>query len=111
MPRDQILDNVGTKQAARPRLRGGQCVAHEVMERDVLVIGAGIAGLQAALDLADRGYSVLLVEREPSIGGKMIALSKVFPTMDCASCITTPRMSAWQPCGRCAGTWWSASCE
>ena len=69
-------------------------VAQEVMERDVLVVGAGIAGLQAALDLADRGYSVLLVEREPSIGGKMIALSKVFPTMDCASCITTPRMSA-----------------
>jgi heterodisulfide reductase subunit A len=64
------------------------------METDVLVVGAGIAGLQAALDLADRGYSVLVVEREASIGGKMIALSKVFPTMDCSSCITTPRMSA-----------------
>ncbi len=64
------------------------------MDTDVLVVGAGISGLQAALDLADRGYSVLLVEREASIGGKMIALSKVFPTMDCASCITTPRMSS-----------------
>jgi len=64
------------------------------METDVLVVGAGIAGLQTALDLADRGYAVLVVEREASIGGKMIALSKVFPTMDCASCITTPRMSA-----------------
>src|SRR5664280_302527 len=64
------------------------------VETDVLVVGAGIAGLQAALDLADRGYSVLIVEREASIGGKMIALSKVFPTMDCSSCITTPRMSA-----------------
>ncbi len=63
-------------------------------ETDALVVGAGIAGLQAALDLADRGYSVLLVEREASIGGKMIALSKVFPTMDCSSCITTPRMSS-----------------
>ena len=63
-------------------------------ETDVLVVGAGIAGLQTALDLADRGYAVLVVEREASIGGKMIALSKVFPTMDCASCITTPRMSA-----------------
>ena len=64
------------------------------VETDVLVIGAGIAGLQSALDLADRGFSVLVVEREPSIGGRMIGLSKVFPTMDCASCITTPRMSA-----------------
>jgi heterodisulfide reductase subunit A len=63
-------------------------------EHDVLVIGGGIAGLQTALDLADRGRRVLVVEREPSIGGKMIALSKVFPTMDCASCITTPRMSS-----------------
>jgi heterodisulfide reductase subunit A len=64
------------------------------MEADVLIVGAGIAGLQAALDIGDRGYSVLVVEREASIGGKMIALSKVFPTMDCSSCITTPRMSA-----------------
>ena len=64
------------------------------VETDVLVIGAGIAGLQSALDLADRGFRVLVVEREPTIGGRMIGLSKVFPTMDCASCITTPRMSA-----------------
>ncbi|MDY7107086.1 MAG: CoB--CoM heterodisulfide reductase iron-sulfur subunit A family protein [Planctomycetota bacterium] len=61
---------------------------------DALVVGGGIAGMQAALDLADQGYQVALVEREPSIGGKMIALSKVFPTLDCCSCITTPRMSA-----------------
>jgi len=50
--------------------------------------------MQSALDLADQGYQVALVEREPSIGGKMIALSKVFPTLDCCSCITTPKMSA-----------------
>lgn len=61
---------------------------------DALVVGGGIAGLQAALDLADQGYQVILVEREPSIGGKMIQLSKVFPTLDCCSCITTPKMSA-----------------
>jgi len=61
---------------------------------DGLVVGGGIAGLQAALDLADQGYKVLIVEREPSIGGKMIALSKVFPTLDCSSCICTPRMAA-----------------
>jgi heterodisulfide reductase subunit A len=50
--------------------------------------------MQSALDLADQGYEVALVEKEPSIGGKMIALSKVFPTLDCCSCITTPKMSA-----------------
>ncbi len=61
---------------------------------DVLVVGAGIAGLQSALDLADQGKQVLLVEPQPSIGGRMINLSKVFPTLDCASCITTPRMAS-----------------
>jgi heterodisulfide reductase subunit A len=61
---------------------------------DTLVVGGGIAGMQAALDLADQGFQVALVEREPSIGGKMITLSKVFPTLDCCSCITTPKMSA-----------------
>jgi len=61
---------------------------------DSLIIGGGIAGLQAALDLAEQGFKVLIVEKEPSIGGKMIGLSKVFPTLDCASCICTPRMAA-----------------
>jgi heterodisulfide reductase subunit A len=61
---------------------------------DALVIGGGIAGMQSALDLAGQGYKVALVEKEASIGGKMIALSKVFPTLDCCSCITTPKMSA-----------------
>jgi heterodisulfide reductase subunit A len=61
---------------------------------DTLVIGGGIAGMQASLDLADQGYRVALVEKNPSIGGKMIGLSKVFPTLDCCSCITTPKMSA-----------------
>jgi len=61
---------------------------------DALVIGGGIAGMQAALDLGDQGFQVALVEQEASIGGKMITLSKVFPTLDCCSCITTPKMSA-----------------
>ncbi len=66
----------------------------ESIEVDVLVIGSGIAGLQASLDVADQGFSVAIVEKSPSIGGKMISLSKVFPTLDCASCITTPRMAS-----------------
>ncbi len=61
---------------------------------DALIVGGGIAGMQSALDLADQDFKVALVEREPSIGGRMITLSKVFPTLDCCSCITTPKMSA-----------------
>ena len=61
---------------------------------DALIIGGGIAGLQSALDLADQGFKVAVVEKDASIGGKMIRLSKVFPTLDCASCITTPKMAA-----------------
>ncbi len=57
-----------------------------------LVIGAGIAGIQAALDIADAGYPVYLVEREPSVGGRMSQLDKTFPTLDCSSCILTPKM-------------------
>ncbi|MFL7792855.1 MAG: FAD-dependent oxidoreductase [Anaerolineae bacterium] len=57
-----------------------------------LVIGGGIAGIQAALDIADAGYSVYLVEREPSVGGRMAQLDKTFPTLDCSSCILTPKM-------------------
>ena len=57
----------------------------------VLIVGAGIAGMQAALDVADAGYDVLLVEQLPSIGGRMAQLSETFPTLDCAQCILTPR--------------------
>lgn len=60
---------------------------------DTLIIGGGIAGQEAALNLADMNHKVLMVEKGLSIGGKMIQLSKVFPTLDCAACITTPKMS------------------
>jgi len=56
-----------------------------------LVIGAGIAGIQASLDIANSGYPVVLVERQPSIGGHMAQLSETFPTLDCSQCILTPR--------------------
>jgi len=57
-----------------------------------LVIGGGIAGIQAALDLADQGFTVYVVEKTPSIGGRMSQLDKTFPTLDCAACIMTPKM-------------------
>jgi heterodisulfide reductase subunit A-like polyferredoxin len=61
---------------------------------DALVVGSGIAGMESALKLGDMGYKVLVVEKDSSVGGKMILLSKVFPTLDCASCISTPKMGA-----------------
>jgi heterodisulfide reductase subunit A len=60
--------------------------------RRALIVGGGVAGIQAALDIADAGYEVVMVEREPSIGGKMAGLSETFPTLDCSQCILTPRM-------------------
>ncbi len=57
-----------------------------------LVIGGGIAGIQTALDIADAGYEVDIVEKSPTIGGKMAQLDKTFPTLDCAACILTPKM-------------------
>jgi len=60
---------------------------------DALVVGAGIAGIESALNIANNGFKVLLVEKDLTIGGKMILLSKVFPTLDCAACITTPKVS------------------
>jgi heterodisulfide reductase subunit A len=67
---------------------------HEVgVTKAALVIGGGIAGIQAALDIADAGFKTYLVEKEPSIGGHMMQLDKTFPTLDCSACILTPKMS------------------
>ncbi len=79
---------------------GVERVAHHValeplkvqIHPDTLVVGGGIAGIQAALEIADAGYKVYLVEREPSIGGHMAQFDKTFPTLDCAACILTPKM-------------------
>ena len=60
---------------------------------NVLVVGGGIAGMQAALDIANGQNKVYMVEREPSIGGHMIQLDRTFPTLDCSECILTPKMS------------------
>lgn len=66
---------------------------NERVSLETLVVGAGIAGIQTALEIADSEHKVYLVEREPSVGGHMIQLDKTFPTLDCSSCITTPKMS------------------
>jgi heterodisulfide reductase subunit A len=71
----------------RPASRGPHCA------QPALVIGAGIAGIQAALDMAEAGFHVYLVERSSSIGGHMAQLDKTFPTLDCSACILTPRMA------------------
>jgi heterodisulfide reductase subunit A2 len=65
---------------------------HVPIHPATLVVGGGIAGIQAALEIADAGHHVYLVEREPSIGGHMAQFDKTFPTLDCAACILTPRM-------------------
>ena len=90
-----------TKKALR-LLKGGyeRCLELEPLEpmeepcrKEVLVIGGGIAGITCSLELADKGYKVYLVEKGPSIGGNMAKLTKVFPTLDCAQCILTPKMA------------------
>jgi len=63
----------------------------------VLVVGGGIAGIQAALDLAESGYKVYLVEKTPALGGTMAQLDKTFPTNDCSMCILSPKLVE---CGR-----------
>ncbi len=69
---------------ARARFLEPQTEAEVPVTRSALVIGGGVAGIQAALDLADAGHQVYLVEKEPSIGGIMAALDKTYPTMDCS---------------------------
>ena len=83
-------------------------VQPKITSFDALVVGGGIAGGETALNLANNGFKVLLIEKELSIGGKMILLSKVFPTLDCAACITTPKVSEIQ---RHPGITLFTSCE
>jgi len=86
---------------AKSLVRGSidRVVHHEPLDQipveinpNTLVVGGGIAGITSALELADAGYHVYLVEREPSIGGHMAQLDKTFPTLDCSACILTPKM-------------------
>ncbi len=78
---------------AKSRLLESQIELEVPILRKALVVGGGVAGLQASLDLADTGFQVFLVEAQPSIGGVMAQLDKTFPTMDCSICILAPKMS------------------
>ncbi len=64
------------------------------MNPNTLVIGGGVAGIQAALEIADSGHRVYMLEKDPSIGGHMAMFDKTFPTLDCAACILTPKMTS-----------------
>jgi heterodisulfide reductase subunit A len=78
---------------AKARLLEPQYETEVPVIKRTLIMGGGVAGIQAALDLADAGYKVYLVEKEPSIGGKMAQIDKTFPTMDCSICILAPKMA------------------
>jgi heterodisulfide reductase subunit A len=95
--KDQATDKAKALIAGAVR----RVVLHEPLEKkrvdvrpEVLIVGAGIAGIQAALTMADAGKKVYLVERSPSIGGHMANFDKTFPTLDCSACILTPKMVA-----------------
>ena len=82
-----------TAMAVAKAVRNEPLTRQEIpLTKKALVIGGGVAGIQAALDIADAGYPVVLVERTPSIGGRMAQYDKTFPTLDCAACILTPKM-------------------
>jgi heterodisulfide reductase subunit A len=94
-------DKVAATAKAKAIVSGGvaRVIHHEALEPlrvpihpATLVVGGGIAGIQAALEIADAGFRVYLVEREPSIGGHMAQFDKTFPTLDCSACILTPKM-------------------
>ncbi len=67
-------------------------ITRQPVNKNTLIVGGGIAGIQAALEIANAGHHVYLVEREPTIGGRMGQFDKTFPTLDCAACILTPKM-------------------
>lgn len=83
---------LGRTAIAKVHLNAPLAAGESAVTKRALVIGGGIAGIQTALDIADAGYKVDIVEKKPTIGGKMAQLDKTFPTLDCAACILTPKM-------------------
>jgi len=83
---------LGRAAIAKVHLNAPLVAGESPVTKRALVIGGGIAGIQTALDIADAGYDVDIVEKQPTIGGKMTQIDKTFPTLDCAACILTPKM-------------------
>lgn len=83
---------LGRAAIAKVHLNAPLTAGQSPVTKRALVIGGGIAGIQTALDIAEAGFQVDLVEKEPTIGGKMAQIDKTFPTLDCAACILTPKM-------------------
>ena len=83
---------LGRAAIAKAHLNAPLTAGTSPVKKRALVIGGGIAGIQTALDIADAGFEVDIVEKEPTIGGKMTQIDKTFPTLDCAACILTPKM-------------------
>jgi heterodisulfide reductase subunit A len=83
---------LGRAAIAKVQLNAPLVAGESPVVKRALVIGGGIAGIQTALDIADAGFEVDIVEKEPTIGGKMTQIDKTFPTLDCAACILTPKM-------------------
>ena len=83
---------LGRAAIAKVHLNAPLTAGESPVTKRALVIGGGIAGIQTALDIADAGFDVDIVEKKPTIGGKMAQIDKTFPTLDCAACILTPKM-------------------
>lgn len=83
---------LGRAAIAKVQLNAPLVAGQSPVTKRALVIGGGIAGIQTALDIADAGFEVDIVEKKPTIGGKMTQIDKTFPTLDCAACILTPKM-------------------
>ena len=83
---------LGRAAIAKVNLNAPLTPGESPVTKRALVIGGGIAGIQTALDIADAGFPVDIVESKPTIGGKMAQIDKTFPTLDCAACILTPKM-------------------
>ena len=83
---------LGRAAIAKVALNAPLTAGESPVTKRALVIGGGIAGIQTALDIAEAGFEVDIVEKQPTIGGKMTQIDKTFPTLDCAACILTPKM-------------------